>query len=233
MDGKDKFYAYSGRVETLPCTVRRYVFNDFNLSQATQVQAGVSERFGEIIWFYPSENSLHLDRYVIFNYLEQVWYYGTLSRSAWLESRVRGKPFAAGYDGYIYQHETGLDNGETNPPSPINAYIESADFDIDDGDKFTFVQRIIPDIDFEGSIEAYPEVTYSIKARNFPGGGFSSQDDRVVAKTVVTNIDRYTPQVWVRLRGRQMAIRIDSNRVGVQWQLGATRMDLRPDGRKS
>lgn len=231
--GKEKFYAYSGRVETLPCTVRRYVFNNFNFSQASQVQAGVSERFGEVIWFYPSDGSLFLDRYVIYNYLENIWYYGTLSRSAWLESRVRGKPFAAAYDGYIYQHETGLDNGETNPPSPINAYIETADFDIDDGEKFTFVQRVIPDIDFEGSVEAYPQVTYAIKARNFPGGGFSNEDVRVVSKTVEAQIDRYTTQVWVRLRGRQTAIRIASNTVGVHWQLGATRLDLRPDGRKS
>lgn len=232
--GKDKFYTYSGRVETLPCSLRRYVFNDLDFSQASQVNVGVNEQFGEVIWFYCTKGSYVIDRCVIFNYLENIWYYGSLSRTAWLDSHLRGKPFATN-NGLLYVQETGLnavDNFYGDDPEPIVAYIESADFDIDDGQKFTFIQRVIPDIDFEGSTSDTPGVTYTLKARNFPGSDFTQQDDRGVSKTVAMSIDEYTNQVWVRLRGRQAALRVESTELGVQWQLGSTRLDIRPDGRR-
>lgn len=229
--GSDKFYAYSGRVETLPCSLRRYVYSDIDMNQAYQITAGLNEQFGEIMWFYCSKNSNVIDKYVVYNYLENIWYYGEIGRTSWLDSHTRGAPFAAAYDGYIYQHEFECDDGSTNPPSAIPAWIESADFDIDEGDKFSFIKRIIPDIDFQNSTSTTPSVAYTLYARNFPGATFDESNTRSV--TAVTNqIDQYTNQVWTRVRGRQAAIRIESDGVGVMWQVGATRLDIRPDGRR-
>lgn len=229
--GVDKFYAYSGRVETLPCSLRRFIYSDINFSQGYQVHCGLNEQFGEIMWFYCSKNAVNIDRYVIYNYLENIWYYGTLARTAWLDSHIRNAPFAASYDGYIYQHDFQCDDGSTNPPSPIPAYIESADFDIDDGDKFSFIKRIIPDVTFQNSTSSTPSVDYTLSARNFPGATFDQSNTRAV--TAVTNtVDQYTNQLWVRIRGRQAAIRVESTGTGVMWQVGTTRLDLRPDGRR-
>lgn len=229
--GSDKFYAYSGRVETLPCSLRRYVYSDLNMDQAYQTTVGLNEQFGEVIWFYCSKNSVVVDKYVVYNYLENIWYYGEIGRTAWLDSHTRGAPFATSYDGYMYQHEYQCDDGSTNPPSPITAYIESADFDIDDGDKFSFIKRIIPDITFQNSTADAPSVEYTLSARNFPGATFDESNSRSV--TAVTNeVDQYTNQVWTRVRGRQAAIRVESVGLGVMWQLGATRLDIRPDGRR-
>lgn len=229
--GTDRFYAYSGRVETLPCSLLRFVFSDINKLQGYQVYAGSNNQYGEIMWFYCSENSTVVDRYVVYNYLENIWYYGTMERTAWLDTSTRGAPFATPYDGYMYRHEFGADNGETEPPSPIVAYIESADFDIDDGDKFSFIKRIIPDLTFQNSTSETPSVEYTLKARNFPGATFDQSNSRTV--TAVTNtIDQYTNQVWTRIRGRQAVVRIESSELGVMWQAGCTRLDLRPDGRR-
>lgn len=229
--GTDKFYAYSGRVETLPCSLRRFIYSDINLDQAFQFHAGLNEQFGEIVWHYCSANSFTIDRYVVFNYLENIWYYGAFSRTAWLDSNTRGSPFATGYDGYMYQQEFGCDDGSTNPPSAIPAYIESADFDIDDGDKFSFIKRIIPDVTFQNSTSSTPSVMYTLSARNFPGATFDESNTRSV--TAVTNqVDQYTNQVWTRVRGRQASIRVESTGVGVMWQVGSTRFDIRPDGRR-
>lgn len=230
--GFDKFYAYSGRVETLPCSLRRFVYSDLNRAQALQIQVGLNEQFGEIMWFYCSANSNNIDRYVVYNYLENIWYYGSINRTVWLDTHLRGAPYACANDGYMYQQEFGCDDGSTNPPSPIYAYIESADFDIDDGDKFSFIKRIIPDITFQNSTSGTPAVTYTLFARNFPGGGVLQENIRNVGRTASAPVDQFTNQVWVRIRGRQVAIRVESTDVGVMWQLGANRLDIRPDGRR-
>lgn len=230
--GKDKFYAYSGRIETLPCQLRRYVFSDINFNQSDQFSVGVNEQFNEIIWFYCSQNSNYIDRYVTYNYLEDIWYYGTMDRTAWLDSHTRGKPFATA-NGYMYQHETGYDNGDTNPPLPLDGYIESSLFDIDDGQVFSFVQRFIPDMSFQNSEVANPSVQVTITTRNFPGSPVLQTKTNIITQTGGTDLDEvYTPQVWTRLRGRHMSIRIDSTDIGVQWQVGSFRLDLRTDGRR-
>lgn len=230
--GSDKFYAYSGRVETLPCSLRRYVYSDINKAQALQIQVGLNEQFGEIMWFYCSADSYNINRYVVFNYLEQTWYYGQMNRTVWLDSHMRGAPFACSNDGYMYQHEVGCDDGSTNPPSAIYAWIESADFDIDDGDKFSFVKRIIPDLTFQNSTTATPQVFYTLKARNFPGAGFGQSNSRTVERTATAPVDEFTNQIWIRVRGRQAVLRVESIDVGVMWQLGTNRLDIRPDGRR-
>lgn len=230
--GEDKFYAYSGRVETLPCSLRRFVYSDINFEQSYQIHVGLNEQFGEIIWFYCSANSVVIDRYVVYNYLENIWYYGQRSRTAWLDSHVRSAPFATAYDGFMYEHEVGCDDGSTNPPTAISAYIESADFDIDDGDKFSFIKRVIPDITFQNSTSHTPSALYTIKARNFPGSSFDQSNDRIVERTATAAVDNYTNQVWIRIRGRQAVIRVESTDVGVMWQVGSTRLDIRPDGRR-
>ena len=230
--GYDKFYAYSGRVETLPCSLRRYVYSDLNRAQALQIQVGLNEQFGEIMWFYCSANSNNIDKYVVYNYLENIWYYGSLNRTVWLDTHLRGAPFACSNDGYMYQQEFGCDDGSTNPPSAITAWIESADFNIDDGDKFSFVKRIIPDLTFTNSTTNNPKVLYTLKARNFPGAAYNQSDDRIVERAATAAVDSFTNQVWIRIRGRQAAIRVESNEVGVMWQLGANRLDIRPDGRR-
>lgn len=230
--GKDKFYAYSGRIETLPCELRRYVFSDINYNQSDQFTVGLNEQFNEITWFYCSEYSTIIDRYVTFNYLENVWYYGTINRTAWLDSHTRGKPFAT-HDGYLYQQETGYDNGDTEPPLPLEGYIESCLFDIDDGQVFSFVQRFIPDMSFQNSTVANPSVEITLTTRNFPGSSTLQTKTNVVTQTGGTDLNElYTPQVWTRLRGRHMSIRIESTDFGVQWQVGSFRLDLRPDGRR-
>ena len=236
--GIDKFYVYSGRVDTLPCTLRQYVFDDINEAQLDQVYAGANEKFNEVWWFYPSSETANSetpsnDRYVVYNYLEKVWYYGQLSRTAWYDSHVRTYPVATN-DGILYLHETGVDDTTTNPPTPIASYIESSDFDIGEGDHFSFVKRIIPDVNFVGSSVNTPSVTMTVSVRNFSGqGSFTSADSEVIASNKVSlQVYDYTHQEWIRLRGRQVAFRISSNALGVKWQLGIPRLDLREDGRR-
>lgn len=232
--GNSKFYVYSGRLDTLPCSLRQYVFDDFNFAQGNQVYAGTNEKYNEVWWFYPSADSDHNNRYVIYNYLEKLWYYGTMSRSAWLDSHIIGTPWAA-YSGKLVQHEDGTDDGSTNPPSAIPAYIESADFDIGEGDKFSAVKRVVPDIDFIGSTVASPAVTMTISTRNFPGQGLFENDTPadIIGSMVTTQVYDYTNQVFVRLRGRQVAFRVSSTEAGIKWQLGVPRLDISPDGTKS
>ena len=231
--GKGKFYAYSGRVDTLPCALRQYIFDDINMSQIGQVFAGTSEKFNEIWWFYPSADSQTTNRYVIYNYLEKLWYYGQMERNAWLDSHIKGLPWAA-VSNKLLQHENGVDDGLTNPPSAITNYIESADFDIGDGVQFSFIKRIIPDIDFIGSVVNEPSVTMTLSSRNFPGEGTFTHTDVPIAvgSKVSTQVYNYTNQVWLRLRGRQAAFRIGSTDLGVKWQLGVPRIDVQPDGRR-
>lgn len=232
--GTDKFYAYSGRVDTLPCALRQYVFSDINLQQIEQVYAGGNEQYNEVWWFYPSSNSEQNDRYVIYNYLEKIWYYGNLPRSAWYDSHIRTFPLAT-EDGVLFYHEFGVDDA-TDPaaPQPIDCYIESADFDIGEGDSFSFVKRVIPDIDFIGSQVSDPSVTLDISVRDFPGQGSFTHTDAAPtnANKVSLQVYNYTNDIWIRLRGRQVAVRIGSNALGVQWQSGVNRLELQPDGRK-
>ena len=236
--GTDKFYMYSGRVETLPCTLRSYVYNDINMSQAFQFFAGTNEGFNEIWWYYCSANSTVIDRYVIYNHLERIWYYGTLERTAWLDSALRTEPMATTYANQILYHETGVDDGTTNPPSPITAYVQSSDFDIGDGHNFGFVWRIIPDVTFDGSTAIAPALDFTVRPRQFPGSNYGNSNNPEVASTVsyagqrTYNVQQFTEQVYVRIRGRQMAFKVGSDTLGTQWQLGVPRIEIRPDGRK-
>jgi len=236
--GVDKFYMYSGRVETLPCTVRQYVYGNINMSQSYQFFAGTNEGFNEIWWYYCSANSTTIDRYVVYNYLERIWYYGNLARTAWLDSPIREQPMATTYAAQLLYHEQGVDDGTTNPPSPISAYIQSSDFDIGDGHNFGFVSRIIPDVTFDGSTVNAPALDFTVRPRQFPGANYGQSDNPAVVSTQsyagqrTYNVQQFTEQVFVRVRGRQMAFKVGSDALGTAWQLGVPRIDVRPDGRK-
>jgi hypothetical protein len=236
--GVDKFYMYSGRVETLPCTLRSYVYNDINLSQASQFFAGTNEGFNEVWWYYCSANSTTIDKYVVYNYLERIWYYGTLNRSAWLDSPLRVEPMATTYGNQLVYHETGVDDGTTNPPSAITAYVQSADFDIGDGHNFGFVWRLIPDVTFDGSTVTAPTLDFTVRPRQFPGSNYGNSNNPEVISTVsyagqrTYNVQQFTEQVYVRIRGRQMAFKVSSDTLGTAWQLGVPRIEVRPDGRR-
>jgi hypothetical protein len=235
--GKDKFYTYSGRVDTLPCTLRQYIFSDINVTQSELIFAGTNNQFNEIIWFYCSAASNSIDRYVVYNYSENIWYYGTLVRTAWVDSGEFSRPLALN-DSWVYSHEDGVDDGQplSNPPLPIESFIQSAFIDVDDGDKFMLIRRVIPDINFTNSSFAYdtPEVIMTVGVTNFPGAATSTTNAEGVstARSVITTatVDQYTNQVFIRARGRQMSFRIESNNLGTQWQLGMPRIDARPDG---
>ena len=303
--GVDKFYAYSGRTETLPCTVRQYVFNDINTAQSYQVVSGTNEGYNEIWWHYPSANSLVNDRYVIFNHLERIWYVGTMNRTAWLDSPLRSFPMAsfsvqnsylsaaanasittlslinsasyptAGtiqidseiitYTGntsntltgcirgtnsttaashiqyapvtnyipnQVMYHEDGVDDYSGVIPVAIDAYVQSSDFDIGDGHNFGFVWRILPDVTFAGSTAASPALTMVIQPRVNSGTAYGTPNPNPVTRTSSYPVEQYTGQVYTRLRGRQMAFKIESTTLGVTWQLGSPRIDIRPDGRR-
>jgi hypothetical protein len=243
--GVDKFYVYSGRVETLPCSVRSYVFSDINRNQFLQVFAGTNEGFSEIWWFYCSANSNTIDRYVIYNYLDRVWYYGTMDRTAWIDSSLRDFPMAATSNNLLVFHEASVDDGTTNPPSAINSYIQSSDFDIGEGSNYSFVSRVIPDITFNNSNTSgltvdRPYVNFTLRPRQNPGSAYGVTDSPTVTsgptqtyKTATTyNVQEFTEIVYTRVRGRQMAFRVSSDSRGTQWQLGSPRIDIRADGRR-
>lgn len=236
--GVDKFYAYNGRVEPLPCSLRKFVFGRINREQGYQVHAGHNEGFNEIWWFYCTAGSTSIDSYVIYNYVDNTWAYGSMARTAWLDSSLRTAPVATSYEGVVLFHEQGTDDGSTNPPSAIVAFAESADFDIDDGQHFTFVRRMLPDVTFDGSSVNQPAITMSLAARAAPGSPYEApqtKDVRSAQNYVSTQeflVQEFTPEIFPRLRGRQMRLRIESTDVGVAWQLGAPRIDVRQDGRK-
>jgi hypothetical protein len=303
--GRDKFFMYSGRVETLPCTLRQFVYNDINYDQLAQVVAGANEGYNEIWWFYPSADSTINNRYVIYNYLERIWYYGNLNRTFWSQHTQRIYPFAAfnvqqaylatsinssvttialtdtstfpmtgtitvnsekisyaakdgntltgcvrGIEGttaashtqYAYVtynvanqimlHEVGNDDQSVTPALPIEAYIESSDFDIQDGQSFGYVWRIVPDLNFTGSTGSSPSVTLTVRPRQNSGSNYTNADSPTVTRTATIPVQQYTGQVYTRVRGRQMAFRVDSNDLGVAWQMGVMRIDVRPDGRR-
>jgi hypothetical protein len=266
--GTDKFYTYSGRVETLPCALRQYIYTNINVQEAYQFFSGTNEGYNEIWWSYvsitgttsagengtgtPASPNRLVDRYVIYNHLERTWYYGTWNgttvrpRTAWLDSPLRSEPMSAiGYtssgaytNGALVYQETGVDNDETGTPIAIDAYCQSSDFDIGDGHNFGFVWRLIPDVTFDGSTSAAPSVNFKVRPRQNPGANYGDSDNPAVtsaqsyASTTTYNVQQFTQQIFVRIRGRQMAFRLESNTLGTQWQLGAPRIDVRADGRR-
>lgn len=263
--GMDKFYVYTGRVQAMPSTLREYVFTDINLNQGFQVNAGTNEGYNEVWWTYCSANSQVTDRYVIFNYVDNVWYYGTWNnyagvpqgRTAWLDSAVRSTPMAVTYgtptttssrtqgSSTLVYHETGTDDGANTPTTPIVSYVQSSDFDIGDGHNFGFVWRLIPDLTFDGSYVNKPAAYFTVRPRTFPGAAYGQANNPAVSSTQnyagqrTYAVQQFTEQVYVRIRGRQMAFKVSSGTpgsitdgLGVQWQLGAPRIDIRPDGRR-
>ena len=235
--GIDKFYVYDGRVQTLRCDLRRHVFGNINLSQNQQVLSGTIEAFNEVWWFYCTANSTVIDAYVVYNYAEDIWYYGSMARTAWLDSGLRDYPVAATYSNNLVNHEYGVDDNTSGTAIPIEAYIESAEFDIQDGHNLGFVWRVLPDITFNGSDTASPQATMTLIPMMNSGSGYNSpqslagSSSATVTRTSTTPIEQFTGQVYVRVRGRQMIFKIESNQLGCTWQLGAPRIDIRPDGR--
>jgi hypothetical protein len=236
--GTDKFYTYSGRVETLPCSLRQFIYTDIDKDQAFQVFAGSNEGYNEIWWFYCSNGSNTIDKYVIYNYVDRVWYYGTMARTTWLDSGIRNYPMAADYNSRILYHESSVDDEAGSAPVAIYSYVQSSDFDIDDGHNFGFVWRILPDINFSGSTATAPSITMTIKPRQNSGTPYGvAESPAVTSAQNYTNIHQYTVQeftgqVYTRLRGRQLSFKIESTGLGVAWQLGLPRIDIRKDGRR-
>ena len=242
--GVDKFYKYDGRTQTQNCDLRQYVFENINKLQFEQVFAGTNEGFNEVWWFYVSNASVDntIDSYVVFNYAENngqgCWYYGSMARTAWMDSGLRDYPIAATYSYNIVNHEQGLDNNETATTLPIEAFINSAEFDVDDGDKFGFVWRVLPDFKFDGSTATNPQVTLTLRPMQNSGSGYNDptslggSDNATVTRTASVPIEKFTGQVYIRVRGRQMAMEFRSTGLGVQWQAGSPRIDIRQDGRR-
>jgi hypothetical protein len=240
--GVDKFYRYDGRVQTLNCDLRRHVFSNFNTLQSQQVYCGTNEGFNEVWWFYCSKNSDVIDKYVIYNYIENVWYYGSMGRTAWLDSGLLSYPIAATYNSRLVQHEDGVDDVESGTPVAIAANISSSEFDIGDGHNFGFVWRVLPDLTFEGSMPSgsvsgviypNPKVDMTLFPLQNSGSGVSGSASSAVArKATYTITEEFTGQIYTRVRGRQMIFQISSSQIGTTWQLGAPRIDIRPDGRR-
>ena len=230
--GVEDFYIYSGQVQKLPCSVRSFVFNDFNIEQKSLVTAALNSSFSEIWWFYPSADSTEIDKYVIYNYEEKVWYFGNLVRTFWLDRGVNDFPLAAGTDGYLFNQENGLNDGSTNPPSPISSFIESSQLSIGDGEDFVFLTRLLPDITFDASTDSAASVNMTLQTRNFPGGNYLQSNVSPVTQTATTPVEQFTTEAFIRLRGRAFALKVDSSMADVQWRLGTTRVDVRPDGRR-
>lgn len=250
--GVDKFYVYSGRVDTLPCSLRQYIYDDINLKQAFQFFGGTNEGYNEIWWYYCSANSTVVDKYVIYNHLDRVWYYGNLERSAWLDSGLRPSPMAATYIHTMVYHEDGVDDNSTPSPTPINSYILTSDFDIGEGHNLAFVWRMVPDVSFDGSytdVDTFPSVNFTVYPRANPGAYYGADETNIPpagntdSPEVTTGqsysgpyhtyvVQQFTQQIYTRVRGRQMAFQISSNTLGTQWQLGTPRLDVRPDGRR-
>ncbi len=230
--GLGEFYMYDGVVREIPCPIKEFVFDQtFRKSRRDQVFAGHNSSFSEIWWFYPCVDSGDCTRYAVYNYEQQVWYYGTLPRTAWIDRGTSLNPLAAGLDGTLYFHEAGLNDGSTNPPTPLDAFVQSAPVDLGDGDQFMFVSRLIPDLTFRSSTSG-PAATITLTAQNFPGGAFFGDQPNAISRSVPVPVEQFTRQTFVRLRGRSMAMKIESNKVNTAWRLGSPRVDLRTDGRR-
>jgi hypothetical protein len=235
--GVDKFYKYDGRVQTLRCDLRQYIYGDISLTQYDQITSGTNEGFNEVWWFYCSTNSTAVDKYAIYNYAEDLWYYGSMGRTAWLDSGLRNYPMAATYSNNIVNHEYGVDDNQTGTTTAITASITSSQYDIGDGHNFAFVYRMLPDLTFRGSTAGTtPQVTMYLQGLTNSGSGITQSGDAAVnysgSAPSVINVDQYTGQIYIRIRGRQMQLQLTSNTIGTQWQLGAPRIDVRADGRR-
>ena len=236
--GIDKFYMYDGRTQPLPCNLRKFIFNDFNTAQYRQVFAGTVESYHEVWWFYCSAESDTADRYVVYNYLDNIWYYGTMDRTAWLDSGLRDYPLAATYSNNLVNQEEGVDDNELGASTPIHAYASTAEFDLDDGHQFNFIWRVLPDITFDGSTTESPSAVMTLLPMQNSGSGYNSpasvggSNDGTITRSAVLPIEKFTEQLNTRVRGRQMTMKIESTEAGVTWQLGSPRLDMRPDGRR-
>ena len=230
--GYREFYVYNGRTQKLPCPVQDFVFNDLNREQDTKIIAGQNSAYSEVWWFYPSSSATANDRYVVYNYEQNIWYYGTLARTAWVDRGVLLYPIAASTDNYLYYQEFGFDDGSQSPASGITSFIESSQVTIGDGDQFFFANRVIPDITFRESTNVAPKVNLILKARRFPGATYSQTETSAVTQSASTPIELFTEKADIRLRGRSFAVRVESTETGVSWRLGTTRVDLRQDGRR-
>lgn len=236
--GVDKFYKYDGRLQTLRCDLRQYIYDDINKDQYQQICCGTNEGYNEVWWFYCSADSMVNNKYVVYNYLDDIWYYGTMGRTAWNDSSLNEGPIAATYNNNLVIHEVGNDDGAGVNNDPITAYITSAEFDLDDGHNFSFVWRVLPDITFRGSSTQSPQVTMYLYPLKNSGSGYSNPasvggtNNAAVTRTAVLPVEEFTGQIFTRVRGRQLAMKIESTAPGVAWQLGSPRIDLRPDGRR-
>jgi hypothetical protein len=236
--GVDKFYRYDGRVQTLRCDLRQYIYSDINLQQQDQFFSGTDEGFNEVWWFYCSANSTVIDRYVVYNYAEDIWYYGMMGRTAWIDSGLNEYPMAATYSNNLVYHELGVDDNVSGTPVAIDSYITSSEFDIGDGHNIGFVWRLIPDVTFRGSTAASPQVTMTLLPMQNSGSGYNvpesvgGQSNAPVVRSATVPIEQFTGQVYIRVRGRQMSFKVAGNQLGLQWQLGAPRIDIKPDGRR-
>lgn len=236
--GKDKFYMYDGTVQTLNCDLRRYVFDDINQAQPYQVCCGTNEGFNEIWWFYCSANSTVVNKYVVYNYVEKLWHYGNMGRTAWLDSTTTRFPIAATYDSTLVTHENGLNDNTAGTNNPIHAWINSAEWDSDDGHNFSFMYRMLPDLSFQNSTATNPTATMTVTPLRNSGSGYTnppslgSSNSADVIRTATVPIEQFTGQVFVRVRGRQFTFKIESNQLDTTWQLGKMRLDIRTDGRR-
>ena len=228
--GAEEFYVYSGNVQRLPCSVRDYVFSDINSDQLEKVTASTNTAFSEIWWFYPSASSTECDKYVVYNYQQQIWYYGSMNRTCWLDRGVESFPIAASTDHALYLHERGFDDGSTTPASAITAYIESSQMSMGEGDNFVFLRKLIPDLTFRDSTAASPSATMTLQTRNYPGGAYLQTNSKTVTKTASVPVEQWTNEVNVRLRGRSFAFKIETTDTGVGWRLGSPRVEVQPDG---
>ena len=226
--GVDTFYVYSGQTQQLPCTVKDKVFLDLNIEERDKVHAGVNTEFSEIVWYYPSADSQEIDKYVIYNYTENIWYFGSLVRHAWLDRGIRSLPLATGNQ-YVYNHETGFDDDG----SAMTSFIESAPMSLTDASRFSFVNRIIPDVNFAGSTAVNPAVDFTIKARTHSGSGFTQTDDSNTSQRSATSpVEVYTEKLDVRVRGRTFALRVESTGLGTKYKLGQPQINIVQDGRR-
>ena len=234
--GVDKFYKYSGTVSTLRCDLREYIFANINLQQSQQIFSGTNEGYNEVWWFYCSGSSTTIDSYVIYNYQDDIWYYGSMARTAWIDSTTLTYPVAATYNNTLVFHEYGLNDNTTGTDNAMDSYITSAEFDIEDGDHFGFVKRIVPDVTFRKSTATNPQVTMTLIPMQNSGSGYNNPQSQggsnvaTVTRTATAPIEQFTGQIFIRLRGRQMIFQIEGNQLNLQWQLGTPRLDIQKDG---
>ena len=230
--GKDQFYVYNGNVNQLQCTVREKILRDINDDQLEKIFVGVNSGYQEIWWFYPSLNSNDVDKYVVYNYDANIWYYGTLNRTAWIDRGVTDYPVAAGTDGILYNHEYEADDQSGTSPVAIESFIQSAPIDLGDGEVFSYVRKMIPDVTFRTSTNPAPQVDFTIDAFNYNGGLQVSSDTANIVKSSSVPVEQYTEKVDLRVRGRAISVKISSDQVGTTWRTGLNRLDIRPDGKR-